>query len=192
MSDFLVQGRHGTKGNFEAVIPPSHGGGLVHLWRDNDAGMGWSGPACFGGRSRYTDSTLIQSNYGATGNLEVLAVDGSGNLDFFWRMDRHPWTWSGPFRIAGGVRGGPSLIQGRHGSKGNFEVVVPHREGGLVHLWRNNDAGMAWSAPGRFGGSARYAAASLIQSNYGATGNLEVLAVDGSGNLDFFWRMDRH
>ncbi len=190
MSNFLIQGRHGTKGNFEAVVPSSHGGGLIHLWRNNDAGMGWSGPTCFGGSRRYLASTLIQSNYGATGNLEVLATNDAGDLDFFWRLDHAPWTWSGPFRIAGGVRGMPSLIQGRHGVKGNFEVVVPHRDGGLAHLWRNNDAGMAWSAPGRFGGTARYAGATLIQSNYGATGNLEVLATDDAGNLDFFWRLD--
>ncbi|MEU7526082.1 hypothetical protein AB0A74_10130 [Saccharothrix sp. NPDC042600] len=191
MSGFLVQGRHGTKGNFEAVVPSSHGGGLVHLWRNNDAGMTWSGPTCFGGPRPYLATTLIQSNYGTTGNLEVLATTDAGELDFFWRMDRAPWTWSGPFRIATGVRGAPALIQGKHGTKGNFEVVVPHRDGGLAHLWRNNDAGMAWSAPGRFGGGARYAGATLVQSNYGSVGNLEVLATTDAGELDFFWRMDR-
>jgi hypothetical protein len=190
MGSFLIQGRHGVKGNFEAVVPSSHGGGLVHLWRDNDGGMTWSGPTCFGGRGSYTGTTLIQSNYGNPGNLEVLATDDAGNVDFFWRLDHAPWTWSGPFRIASGVRGVPSLIQGRHGVKGNFEVVVPHRDGGLAHLWRDNDAGMVWSAPGRFGGGARYAGATLIQSNYGNPGNLEVLATDDAGNLDFFWRLD--
>ncbi|MCS7475921.1 hypothetical protein, partial [Umezawaea endophytica] len=143
------------------------------------------------GSARYERAALIQSNYGNPGNLEVLATDDAGNLDFFWRLDRAPWTWSGPFRVTTGLRGTPSLIQGRHGAKGNFEVVVPHRDGGLAHLWRNNDAGMVWSAPGRFGGSARYERAALIQSNYGNPGNLEVLATDGAGNLDFFWRLDR-
>lgn len=191
MSNFLIQGRHGAKGNFEAVVPSSHGGGLVHLWRNNDSGMTWSGPTCFGGRARYTGSALIQSNYGSPGNLEVVATDDAGNLDFFWRLDRAPWTWSGPFRVAAGLRGSPSLIQSRHGVKGNFEVVVPHRDGGLAHLWRNNDAGMTWSAPGRFGGGGRYTGAALIQSNYGNPGNLEVLAIDEAGNVDFFWRIDR-
>ncbi|MCK6211584.1 hypothetical protein KZX45_13620 [Georgenia sp. EYE_87] len=191
MGSFLIQGRHGRKGNFEAVIPSSHGGGLVHLWRNNDAGGVWSGPGCFGGAARYVGASLIQGNYGSPGNLEVVATDQAGNLDFFWRLDRAPWTWSGPFRIASGLVGTPSLIQSRHGTKGNFEVVVPHRDGGLAHLWRNNDAGMTWSAPGRFGGTARYVGASLIQGNYGSPGNLEVVATDQTGNLDFFWRLDR-
>ena len=191
MGGMLIQGRHGARGNFEVVVPSSHGGGLVHLWRDNDNGMAWSGPSCFGGRARYVATTLIQSNYGSPGNLEALATDSDGNLDFFWRLDRAPWTWSGPFRIASAVRGAPSLVQSRHGVKGNFEVVVPHRDGGLAHLWRDNDNAMRWSAPGRFGGAARYVGASLIQSNYGRPGNLEVVATDEAGNLDFFWRLDR-
>ena len=190
MGTFLIQGRHGTRGNFEAVIPASHGGGLTHLWRNNDnTSYPWNGPFCFGGAARYTGTTLIQSNYGSPGNLELLAVDDGGALDFFWRLGVPPWTWSGPYRIATGVRGTPALIQGRHGTKGNFEAVVPHRDGGLVHLWRNNDAGMAWSAPSRFGGGSRYVGASVIQGNFGSPGNLEAIATDEAGNLDFFWRL---
>ena len=191
MGGMLIQGRHGARGNFEVVVPSSHGGGLVHLWRDNDSGMAWSSPTCFGGRARYVATTLIQSNYGSPGNLEALATDRDGNLDFCWRLDRAPWTWSAPFRIASAVRGAPSLIQSRHGTKGNFEVVVPHRDGGLVHLWRDNDNAMTWSAPGRFGGTSRYVGVSVIQSNYGRPGNLELVATDEAGNLDFFWRLDR-
>ncbi|HEX6888580.1 MAG TPA: hypothetical protein VF143_10790 [Candidatus Nanopelagicales bacterium] len=191
MGGFMIQSRHGIKGNFELVPPMSHGGGLFHAWRNNDAGMGWSGPTLIPARPRYQGSSLIQGNYGTPGNLECVAIDEAGNLDFFWRMDRSPWTWSGPFRVASGLRGVPSLIQSRHGTKGNFEVVAPHGAGGLAHLWRNNDAGMSWSAPGRFGGGGRYVGAALIQGNYGSPGNLECVAVDEAGNLDFFWRMDR-
>ena len=186
----LIQSKHGTKGNFEVVVPHA-AGGLAHLWRNNDAGMTWSAPLRFGGSARYAGASVIQGNYGSPGNLEVVAVDEAGNLDFFWRLDRAPWTWSGPYRVAAGLRGAPSLIQSRHGSKGNFEVVVPHAGGGLAHLWRNNDAGMTWSAPQRFGGGAQYVAATVFQGNYGNPGNLEVAAIDTAGNVDFFWRMDR-
>ncbi len=189
MGTSLIQSRFGDRGNFEVVVPSSHGGGLVALWRDNDAdAMPWSGPSCFGGPAAYSGASLIQSNFGDPGNFEVVAVDTQGNLDFFWRDSVGPFPWSGPFRVAGDVRGTPALIQSRFGERGNFEVVVPHRDGGLVALWRDNDAGaMPWSAPVRFG-RAQYVGASLIQSNFGDPGNFEVVAVDTQGNLDFFWR----
>ncbi len=191
MGNFLIQGRHGRKGNFEVVVPPSHGDGLVHGWRNNDdPAFPWSGPSCFGG-GELIAAALVQGNFGTPGNLEVVAVDQAGNLDFFWRLDHAPWTWSGPFHIASGLGGAPALIQGRHGRKGNFEVVAPHRDGGLAHLWRNNDdPAMPWSAPGRFGGESHYAGTALVQGNFGTPGNLEVVAVDQAGNLDFFWRLD--
>src|SRR5262245_44058402 len=128
MGGFLIQGRHGTKGHFELVVPPSHGEGLVHYWRNNDIGsFPWSGPSCFG-RGLVTHASLIQSNYGSPGNLEVIAVVGD-QLVFYWRRHGRPWTWSGPQVIATGMRGAPAFIQSHHGTRGNFEVVVPHRDG---------------------------------------------------------------
>ncbi|GAB2488667.1 hypothetical protein [Nocardiopsis aegyptia] len=112
----------------------------MHLWRDNDAGMVWSGPACFGGRSRYTDSTLIQSNYGAPGNVEVLAVDESGNLYFFWRMDRHPWTWSGPFRVGTDVAF--DVRECRFGWRAGYHQADTHV---VVRIQLAPDAGIAAS-----------------------------------------------
>lgn len=50
--------------------------------------------------------------------------------------------------------------------------------GGFAHLWRNNDdPAMAWSTPTSFGNGAGVATdASVIQSNYGNPGNLEMVA----------------
>ena len=190
MSAYLIQSRHGVQGNFELVVPPSHGEGLVHYGRDNDQpSVPWFGPDCFG--SGVIDGvSMIQGNFGATGNLEVVAVDTSGLMTFYWREDGPPWTWSGPFPITGGVRGAPSLIQSKHGVQGNFEVVVPHREGGLVHWVReNDDPSVPWSGPFRFGDNRQYDGAALIQSNFGSIGNLEVVAVNES-ELLFYWRED--
>ena len=76
------------------------------------------------------------------------------------------------------------FIQSRFGSRGNFEVVLPAKGGGLVHFSRDNDAG-GWSGPAAFGNAAAaVSGASLIQSN---TGTLEVVAVVG-GQLFHFWR----
>jgi hypothetical protein len=190
MSGYFIQSRHGAQGNFELVTPTPAANGLDFWFRDNDNNMTWGGPWRLAPGRRYVGSTLIQSNYGETGNLEVLAVDTAGNLDFFWRLDHDPWTWSGPFTIAGGLRGTPCMVQSRFGSQGNFEVVVPHADGGLAFLFRDNDNNMTWGGPFRFGGGKRYNGATLIQSNYGRTGNLEVLAIDETGTMDFFWRED--
>lgn len=189
MSGFLVQSRHGRRGNFEVVVPPTHGAGLTHLWRNNDVdNFPWSAPICFG-RGNMDSACLIQGNFGSTGNLEVVARE-SDRLDFYWRMDRAPWTWGGPFTIGAGARGNPALIQSRHGRKGNFELVVPHIDGGLMHMWRDNDnPALPWSGPSRFG-SGRIDGVALIQGNFGSPGNLELLAVEGE-RLVFYWRMDR-
>ena len=183
----LIQSNHGTKGNFELVTPLATGG-LAHYWRNNDAGgYPWSGPFAFG--SGTVDAVaLIQGNFGSKGNLEVVVREGD-RLAAYWRMDHAPWTWHGPYYFASGVRGTPSLIQSKHGTKGNFELVVPLVAGGLAHFWRNNDAGgFPWNGPFRFG-SGNIDAVSLIQGNFGSTGNLEVVAREGD-RLAFYWRMD--
>ncbi len=188
MSGYLIQSRHGSRGNFELVAPWSHGDGLAHFWRNNDdSSLPWSGPSCFGS-GRVVAAALIQSNYGSVGNLEVVANEG-GRLVFYWRADGPPWGWSGPLQLNDAIRANPTLIQSRHGRRGNFELVVGHRDGGLIHMWRNNDdPSMPWGAPFRFG-RGRIDGVAMIQSNYGSVGNLEVVANEG-GRLAFYWRQD--
>jgi hypothetical protein len=85
--------------------------------------------------------------------------------------------------------GNPRLLQSRFGSNGNFELVVPSGSAGMFFLWRNNDAANApWSAPFQFGQNAgRVDAVTMIQSNYGSPGNLELIARTGD-RLHFLWR----
>jgi hypothetical protein len=191
VSGFFIQGKFGTKGNFETVIPGRAVPGLVHYWRNNDnPSLPWSGPTRFASSIGNVDGgvTLIQSNFGSPGNLEIVVVV-AGKLLHLWRDSGPSFTWSAPFTIASGVSGIPGLIQSRFGSKGNFEVVVPVSGGGLVHYWRNNDIpSLPWSAPTPFGKSlGSVAAVSLIQSNFGSPGNLEVVA-SASGQVYHFWR----
>jgi len=185
----MVQSRFGRKGNFELVVPlPANG--LAHYWRNNDDPfLAWHGPYAFGARSgQYSAVTMIESNYGSPGNLEVVAIQGS-NLIFFWRDSGPAFNWNGPFRIGSGVAGVPALIQSRFGHQGNFELAMPDSRAGIKFYWRNNDlASKPWSAPIMFGKSlGRVDAVSMIQSNYGNPGNLELMAL-ASGNLYFFWR----
>lgn len=99
----LIQSRFGTKGNFELVTPAA-GGGLVHFWRTNDdPNLPWNGPIPFGQNLGMVDSvTMIQSNFGSPGNLEVVARVGS-QLQFFWRDSGPAFNWNGPFLLVSTV-----------------------------------------------------------------------------------------
>ncbi|HEU5001974.1 MAG TPA: hypothetical protein VFW71_04265 [Actinomycetota bacterium] len=187
-SGFLIQGHFGAKGNFEVVVPDV--AGLSHYDRNNDdPNLPWSGPFSFGSQLGRIDGpvSLIQSNYGLPGNLEVVAVAGS-DLVSFWRDSGPAFTWNGPYTIHQGVRDVPALVQSRFGQRGNFEVVAPVLDG-LIHLWRNNDdPAMPWSDPTPFGaGIGLVDAVCMIQSDYGVPGNLEVIA-RVADQLFHFWR----
>jgi hypothetical protein len=99
MGGYLIQSDHGQQGNFEVVVPAPHGGGLAQYVRENDNNSNWVGPFCFGKAKDYVGASFIQSNYGSTGNLEMIALTAANDLDFTWRMDTPPWTWDGLHRI---------------------------------------------------------------------------------------------
>ncbi len=181
----LLQSRFGTKGNFELVVPAA-AGGMLFSWRNNDvASMPWSAPARFGSGA-VEEITMIQSNFGSPGNLELIARVGN-QLQFYWRDSGPAFRWNGPFPLFGGVRGNPVLVQSRFGSKGNFELVVPAAGGGILFAWRNNDSpSLPWSTPVRFG-SGVVEEITMIQSNFGSPGNLELIARVGT-ELQFYWR----
>jgi hypothetical protein len=95
----LIQSRFGQKGNFEMVVPGASGG-LIQFWRNNDAAnMPWSGPTPFGGGLGQVDAvTMLQSNFGSPGNLELICRHGS-QLFFFWRDSGPAFRWNGPFLL---------------------------------------------------------------------------------------------
>jgi hypothetical protein len=184
----LTQSRFGSKGNFELAAPARNAGIKVY-WRNNDdPALPWSSPITIGQSLGRVDAvSLIQSNFGNPGNLELMALAG-GNLYFFWRDSGPAFQWNGPQLIASGISGNVKLIQSRFGSKGNFEMVAPLSTGGLAHFWRNNDLGsLPWSAPIPFGGSQHIDEVSLIESNFGSPGNLEVVARIGN-RMVHYWR----
>jgi hypothetical protein len=91
--------------------------------------------------------------------------------------------------LAGASTGTPSLIQGTFGARGNFELVSPSADGGLMHYWRNDDVPqLPWSGPAYFGQElGRVEGLSLIQGDYGNPGNLELVATAG-GRLYHLFR----
>jgi hypothetical protein len=185
----LIQSRFGTKGNFELVVPAT-GSGLQHVWRDNDdPALPWSAPTTFAAVLGHVDSvTMIESDFGTPGNLEVICRVGS-KLFAIWRDSGPAFAWSDPVQIEAAVAGDPVLIQSRFGTKGNFELVVPAAGGGLEHFWRNNDdPALPWSAPTAFGTSLGHIdGVSMIESDFGTPGNLEVVCRVGS-KLYGMWR----
>ncbi len=191
----LIQSRFGGRGNFELVVPLASGG-IAHYDRNNDdPSFPWFGPSVFAANvGVFSAVSLIQSNFGTPGNLEVVAILGDRLLHF--SRDSGPaFHWFGPEpvisngRAVTGVTGSPSLIQSRFGTRGNFELVVPIFQGGLVHFDRNNDdPALPWFGPNIFGnGLGTFATVSLIQSNFGQPGNLEVV-VNAEGVLMAFFR----
>jgi len=143
-----------------------------------------------------TGVSLLQSNFGEPGNLELIArlspTIGEDRLVSFFRDGT---GWHGPFDMLAdgnpiiGLTGNPAFIQSSFGRKGNFELVVP-LGGRLAHYFRDNDiAGFPWHGPFVFfdstlssasGGTAGIpvspTAVSLLQSNFGEPGNLELIA----------------
>ncbi|MFH1070836.1 MAG: serine hydrolase [Candidatus Glassbacteria bacterium] len=185
-SGFMIQSLFGNKMNFEIVLPDILGNGLVHCWRDNDGGREWIGPSRFAQGIRVDGvPCLIQSTFDDPGNLEVVARVGA-RLAHFWR---HSGTllWSGPTYFATSCAQSPAFIQSRFGNRGNFEVVVPLSPKGVAHYWRKNDQpGASWQFSTKFATNLTVDAVSLIQSNYGTPGNLEVVLRAGDKLYHFY------
>ena len=122
----LIQSRFGTQGNFELAMPTSRG--LFSLWRNNDdmPALPWNIGAPAGEELGLVSAlSLIQSNFGSPGNLEVVARVGE-KLFAFWRDSGPTFTWNGPTQISAdgvpitGVTGAPVLVQSRCGTQGNL------------------------------------------------------------------------
>jgi len=180
----LIQSQRGHRGNFELVIPLASGG-IVHFFRDNDTpGFPWHLATTFGAE-RVEAISMIESNFGHPGNLEVVARIGTQLFTYF-----HEATgWQGPFPInmeGMAVSGNPVLVQGRHGNRGNFELVAPLVSGGLVHYYRDNDSpGFQWHCTTAFG-REQIEAVSLIESRFTHPGNLEVIARVGTQLFSYY------
>jgi hypothetical protein len=190
----LIQSRFNGRGNFE-LVAPLVGGGLSHYsCATNDPNFPWFGPNLFGQDIGRIDAvSMIQSNFGNPGNLEVVVRVGT-ELLYFWRDSGPAFDWNGPFPIIAdgsqidGVSANPTLIQSRFGGRGNFELIVPLDSGGLAHYFRDNDdQNPTWHGPTVFAQNiGSVDSVSLIQSNFGYPGNLEIVVRFGDELLFFF------
>lgn len=185
----MIQSGFEGRGRLELVVPRADGGFSYYLRNNNQPDLKWLGPFDFAiDAGFFDDVTMIQSNFGDTGNLEVVARSGD-QLVSFWRDSGAEFEWHGPNIINSGVAGTTSMIQSTFGNRGNFELVSPLASGGMAHWWRDNDdPHLHWYGPFMFGMNlGKVDAVSLIQSNWGDPGHLELVA-QADGQLAFFWR----
>ncbi|WP_163507342.1 DUF4185 domain-containing protein [Fodinicola acaciae] len=171
-SDFVSNGHR----NFEVVVP--EGNNLVHYWHDNgNASNPWQ-------RAKVVTTTasgpgsLIQTTFmsGGHGNLELVVREGD-HLVHYWHDSGAPDSaWQRATSFGSGITGAPSFIQSSFGS-GNFEVVAPAGSE-LVHFWKDNsNTANPWAVAGEPRITGINSAASLIQTDFGSPGNLELVVL---------------
>src|SRR5207247_1759328 len=99
----LIQSRFAADlghGNFELLVPLASGGLAAYFRENNTPGLPWETSAIFGQSAGRVDAvSMIQSNFGDPGNLEVVARVGD-TLQFFFRDSGPRFLWSGPFELA--------------------------------------------------------------------------------------------
>jgi hypothetical protein len=184
----FMQGNYGAPGNFEVVVRTADGR-LNHWWRMNGPPWTWRDGGRFGGSIAFSGASLVQSNYGTQGNLELVAVLQSGQMQHFWRDDDHGGVWHAGAMFGGGISSSPCMIEGQFGATNenaiaNFELCVA--AGGQVqHWWRNNGAGMQWLHSATFGHNVATVVA-LLEGSFGF--NLEVVVLRTDNRLQHYWR----
>ncbi len=184
----FIQSNYGTPGNFEVVVKTADGT-LNHWWRDNSGGNVWNDGGHFASNVALSGASLIQSNYGAQGNFELVCVLDTGEMQHWWRDNDHGMVWNQGPTFGGGVGSPPCMVQGQYGMAretdiGNFELCVA--VGGQVqHWWRDNSGDQSWQMSATFGHDV-LAVAGLIEGSFGF--NLEVVVLRTDQQLQHYWR----
>jgi hypothetical protein len=150
--------------------------GLVNCWSGAKIDQQrWTTPHLFGRQFGTAEAvTLTQSDFGAQGNLEVIARYDD-HLMLYWREFWRPPTqrWGEPLTLEvngaplTGVSGVPALVQVRPGHGGDFLLVSPRKAGGLGVYHRDNSQPpplKLWSALKPLGGREPFTAVAMTRS----------------------------
>jgi hypothetical protein len=184
----LVQSNYGAPGNFEVVVRTADGR-LNHWWRQNGPPWTWYDGGRFGSNVALSGPALIQSRYGHNGNLELVCVLDTGQMQHWWRDDDNGFVWNAGDVFGSGVGSPPCMIEGQFGATdeyriGNFELCVA--VGGQVqHWWRDNWSNTGWHHSATFGHDVQ-AVAGLVEGSFGF--NLEVVLLRTDRQLQHYWR----
>lgn len=180
--------RRGKKGKFELIVADANGSALHNLTRDNEGSNGypWTLTKTFAQNIGIVAGlSVIEGPFDTPPNLELI-VNKGGRLLHFNNNPNGNWSSLNPVTDAP-VIGVPALYQTKSGERGDFEVVAPSANGGLVWLWRNNngsDPAYFWSKPSFFGQSLGTVTSATVISN---PQFLELVVTVGA-KLHYFWR----
>jgi Papain family cysteine protease len=187
--------------NFE-VIYRSNYNSLRHVFFNQASGW-WEDGTLFGPANPIGIPGFIQSNRGAPGDFEVVAVDNSGLAHHWTKHNSFPWTmapgtWFDQGVIAQGVIfSGPGLVQSKLGTtgvpengSGELHYVCTQTDGQMHHYHRSSSG---WNPVTTFGAGVD-SAPCVIEGTYGAgdersVGNFE-LAVAVGGTIEHWWRFN--
>ncbi|MFD0529674.1 hypothetical protein ACFQ1I_27110 [Kitasatospora arboriphila] len=87
--------------------------------------MPWSAPFTFAQDLGQVDAlTMIQSNYGSPGNLELIARVRD-TLQFFWRDSGPAFHWNGPYQIATGAAATPPSSRAASATRATSNSSTP-------------------------------------------------------------------
>jgi hypothetical protein len=184
----FIQSNYGAPGNFELVVRTADGR-LEHWWRQDGPPWAWAASVRFGSNVEFSGAALVQSHYGTQGNLELVCVLNTGQMQHWSRDDDHGLVWTAEATFGQGCTSGPCMIEGQYGAGdenaiGNFELCVA--VGGKVqHWWRDNQGDHAWHESATFGHDVQ-AVTSLVEGSFGF--NLEVVVLRTDRKLQHYWR----
>jgi hypothetical protein len=168
------------------LVVPAVDGGIAHYRRDNDSDDShWSEPTVFALELGRVDAVaLTHSAQGADDTLEVI-VRQDGRLAHYWRPMQEPGRWFGPVFFFEDAAGIPGFVEGRNGTRGDLQILVPLARGGVAHLWRS--AGADWQVSTCIDrGGARVDAVSMVAADGQSPGRGDLEAVTVSGD-DVTW-----
>lgn len=161
-------------GGVELFVHNDNGGSIQHFyhssfsdtWNDNSLG-GSIGSDC---------SVIINAN----GNMEVFAVDTSGNLVHRWNTGPGTsWNSGGWVTIGSGCKGRPCVIAR---TDGGVEVFVRKSSDNSVNHYYHGSFSDTWGS-GTLGGTV----ASNITGVQNPNGHLEIFAITSDGGLWHNW-----
>lgn len=173
-------------GNYECVYLTT--GKRLHHRFFNQASKNWQDGGVFGPTDAAGVPGLLQSSYSAPGYFELVVRTADSKLNFWYRLNKSPWTWSDGGRFGSNVaHSGPALVQ--H-SNGNLELVCALADGRMQH-WYRDGIGGAWKILNTFGGEVKSPPCMLIGQTNAADeqkiGNYE-LCVAVSGKVQHWSR----
>lgn len=177
---------------------------LRHVYYDHTSGW-WNDATIFGPRDPIGIPGFVQSNRGAPGDFEIVAVTPDGVAHHWTKHNSPPWTrtpgtWYERATFGGAfVHSGPSLVQSRLGvlrmwengaenGTGEFHYVGTTATGTMEH-WAF--LGSSWTRLAVFGQDVT-SAPCLIEGSYGMAdesgiGNFELCVAVGQ-RIEHWWR----